>query len=140
MALQGSATADARPVLCDNPLVEVGFVTQTAAGGIWNGTALPLIDWSATTGNSSGSGYTRVNITLNPLPGAAQHPAAITYTTASLASCGATARSACRGIIPPSCDVAPCNVSRPGYLRLNVSENNMSFSIDLNIADALILR
>lgn len=140
VALHAPATADARPVLCDNPLVEVGFVSRTATGGIWNGTALPLIDWSATTGNSSGNGYTRVNITLNPLPGAAQHPAAITYTTASLASCGATARSACRGVIPPSCDVAPCNVSRPGYLRLNVSENNMSFSIDLNIADALILR
>ena len=91
-------------------------------------------------GNSSGTGYTRVNVTLNPLAGSAQHPAAIIYKTASLASCGTAAMSACRSVIPPSCDVAPCNVSRPGHLRLNVSENNMSFSIDLNIADALILR
>ena len=141
MALQSPATADARPVLCDNPLVEVGFVTRTGSDGSWNGTALPLIDWSSTEGNSSGNGYTRINVTLNPLAGVANHPAAIMYKTVSLASCGAAAPSTCRGVIPPSCDVAPCNVSRPGYLRLNVSkENNMSFSIDLNIADALILR
>jgi hypothetical protein len=134
LALRAPATADARPVLCSNPLVEVGFITRTAAGGVWNGTVLPLIDWSATEGNSSSNGYTRVNVTLNPLPGAAAHPAAISYATATLASCGKTAATTCKGVIRTG------NESRPGHLRLNVSEDKMSFSIDLNIADALILR
>ena len=41
VALMGAAAEGARPLHVSNPLVEVGFVTQTSAGA-WNGTVLPL--------------------------------------------------------------------------------------------------
>eukprot|EP01052_Picozoa_sp_SAG31_P044534 SAG31_NODE_7801_length_1594_cov_1.113043_2_plen_115_part_00 len=61
LALSTSATEGARPLLVSNPLVEVGFVTKTVDGQ-WNGTVLPIVDWSATEGNSSGNGFTRVEV------------------------------------------------------------------------------
>jgi hypothetical protein len=109
VALRTPATAAARPLIISNPLVEVGFVTKTVAG-VWNGTALPIIDWSATEGNSSGNGFTRVEITLNHLAGAAAatDPTQFPFTMVSLASCGAKAAHcpacggaySCKGTIP----------------------------------------
>eukprot|EP01051_Picozoa_sp_SAG22_P014422 SAG22_NODE_1750_length_3660_cov_2.073013_1_plen_239_part_10 len=119
VALRTPATRDARTVLVDNPLVEVGLVTRYA-GGMWNGTVLPMVDWSATDGNGSGTGYTRVVVTL-------PNSNAVPFTTATLASCGKG--KACRGFIQG-------NTSRPGYLRLNRT-NSSTFSVDLDIADAI---
>ena len=121
VALRTPATRDARTVLVDNPLVEVGLVTRHS-NGVWNGTAMPMVDWSATEGNGSGTGYTRVVVTL-------PNSSAVPFTTATLASCGKG--KACRGFIQG-------NTTRPGYLRLN--RTNATFSVDLDIADAIILR
>eukprot|EP01051_Picozoa_sp_SAG22_P002604 SAG22_NODE_118_length_19263_cov_16.155813_16_plen_98_part_00 len=96
---------------------------------------LPIVDWSATEGNSTGNGYTRVVVTL-----LADAAAKIPYTTVSLASCGKTPAASCLGVIEPYCDHAPCNVTQHKYHRLNHTKDNMTFSVDVKIADAIILR
>ena len=114
VVLRTPATAHARPLLCSNPLVEVGLVTRTTAGGKWNGTVIPLVDWSATEGNSSGNGFTRVTVTLNPSVSGAVFP----WSNVTLASCGLVAAAVggrhptypgtiCHTILPPSCDHTP---------------------------------
>lgn len=148
VALTKPSTRGARPLKVSNPLVEVGLVTRVTApagttdAGVWNGTVLPMVDWSATVGGSSGTGYTRVNVTLDitgTLP--ADPKVNLPFTLATLASCGSLGAH-CIGIIPPTpgCVVAPCNATRKGYRRFNVSMDNTSFSVDLEIADAIILR
>ena len=88
LALRAPATRGARPLIISNPLVEVGYVTRSSAG-LWNGTVLPMIDWSATEGNGSGTGYTRVEVTLNISGLLPTDPnIVLPYTTATLASCG----------------------------------------------------
>ena len=67
-------------------------------------------------------------------------PGLVSYTKASLASCGGMAAASCHGEIRPYCDHAPCNATQVGHKRFNVSEDNRTFSVDLAIADAIILR
>ena len=64
-------------------------------------------------------------------------PGLVSYTKASLASCGGTAAASCHGEIRPYCDHAPCNATQVGHKRFNVSEDNRTFSVDLAIADAM---
>ena len=144
MVLQTPATLGARPVLTSNPLVEVGFVTKTVKG-VWNGTVLPLIDWSATEGNSSGNGFTRVSVTLNHLPaGATADPTLFPWTKVSLASCGVKAAHvaggglySCKSTLAPSCDHTPCNVPR---LRFGLSLDELSPVVFSWLASSLSLK
>jgi|EP01047_Picozoa_sp_COSAG01_P036204 hypothetical protein len=101
---------------CSEPLVEVGYVTSSV------GTVLPLVNWNTPFNQTSfwkRDNYTRVVISLEgivPLP---------TFKTASLASCGT--------LTPTLCADKQGNV-----VRLNSS--GLTFSVDVAIADAIILR
>ena len=114
-----AGVADARPVVSSNPLVEVGYVTSAV------GTALPLVNW-ATEGNQTvffaRENFTRVQISLaglKPPP---------SFTNATLASCGSLTPKACAARQPHN--VAP----------LNVSADKLTLTVDVAIADCIILR
>ena len=87
------------------------------------GTLLPLVNWNTPYNQTSfwkRENYTRVAIDLShmvPPP---------TYTTATLASCGTLAPAACA-------------LKQGGVVRLNVT-SKLQFSVDVAIADAIILR
>ena len=87
------------------------------------GTPLPLVNWNTPHNQSSfwkRQNYTRVTISL---AGVVPPP---TYTTAALASCGTLAPSACA-------------LKQGGVVRLNIT-SKLQFSVDVAIADAIILR
>eukprot|EP01043_Picozoa_sp_COSAG02_P072018 COSAG02_NODE_13402_length_1398_cov_20.606546_1_plen_380_part_00 len=110
---------NARPIVVSNPLVEVGYVTSAA------GTALPLVNW-ATKGNQTAyfvrENFTRVEISLAGLT-----PPPI-FTNATLASCGSLDNVSCAALFPGK--LAP----------LNVSEDKLTLTVDVAIADCIILR
>ena len=87
------------------------------------GTLLPLVNWNTPHNQTSfwkRENYTRVTIDLSnvvPPP---------TYTAATLASCGTLAPAACA-------------LKQGGVVRLNVT-SKLQFSVDVAIADAIILR
>jgi hypothetical protein len=71
--------AGARPIICSNPLVEVGYVTSPV------GALLPLVNWD--TPSNQSSFHARENFTRATISLAALTPPP-TFKTASLASCG----------------------------------------------------
>ena len=110
---------DARPIISSNPLVEVGYVPSPV------GTALPLVNW-ATEGNQTvfflRENFTRVEVSLarlRPPP---------SFTNATLASCGSLTMAACAARQPH--EVVP----------LNVSADKLTLTVDVAIADCIILR
>jgi hypothetical protein len=87
------------------------------------GTLLPLVNWNTPHNQTSfwkRQNYTRVTISLE---GLVPPP---TYTTATLASCGTLAPSTCA-------------LKQGGIVRLNIT-SKLQFSVDVAIADAIILR
>ena len=108
-----------------------GRIDWSDTGG-WFSNSSAHRDCHTEDGDGCGTGYTRVEVTLSP--------GLVSYTKASLASCGGTAAASCHGEIRPYCDHAPCNATQVGHKRFNVSEDNRTFSVDLAIADAIILR
>ena len=110
---------NARPIVVSNSLVEVGYVTSAV------GTALPLVNW-ATKGNQTAyfvrENFTRVEISLAGLT-----PPPI-FTNATLASCGSLDNVSCAALFPGK--LAP----------LNVSEDKLTLTVDVAIADCIILR
>lgn len=110
---------DARPIVSSNPLVEVGYVTSSV------GVALPLVNW-ATQGNQTGfflgENVTRVKISLAGLKLPPR------FTNATLASCGSLAMKACAA--RQSNKLVP----------LNVSTDKLTLTIDVAIADCIVLR
>ena len=103
-------SAEARPVVSDEPLVEASLVTSSA------GALITLVNWSENIKTLDAEPKKRVHVTLaKPLP---------QFKTATLASCGKLA-------------MAECSPAGP---RLNVTTPGAGFSVDLAIADAIILR
>ena len=99
--------------------VQVGYVTSAV------GTLLPLVNWDTPHNQSSfhaRENYTRVTVSL-----ATMIPPPAKWVTATLASCG-------------SLVAAACAVKQGGVVRLNASADGLSFSVDVAIADAIILR
>ena len=97
-------------MVSDEPLVEASLVTSTA------GALITLVNWSENIKTLDAKPKKRVHVTLaKPLP---------QFKTATLASCGKLA-------------MAECSPAGP---RVNVTTPGAAFSVDLAIADAIILR
>jgi hypothetical protein len=136
MTKAAAAVSHARPIGTMPSLVEASLVTRyqtpTPFSGEWNASAILLIDWTATEGNSSSNGYTRVNVSLtglaSPLP----------FTTATLASCSNA--GGCLQMLRPFTPGNPTNTTITGFARFNISKDRLSFSADIAISDAIVLR
>ena len=101
---------EARPVVSSEPLVEASLVLAA------KGAVITLVNWSENIRELNATPSTRLTVTLaTPLP---------QFKTATLASCGVLSTSECS----------------PGAARLNATAGGASFSVDLAIADAIILR
>lgn len=133
-------TPHARPIVSSNPLVETGVITRQGDSHLydaWNGTVIMMVDWSVTGGGVGGvTGYTRVNISIADLPGAR-----LPFKTATLASClSHLSANGCTQVIPPYSPHNPTNVTKSGSARFNISTDRLSFSVDVLISDAIVLR
>ena len=105
---------EARPVVCDEPLVEAGLVLA----GDKTGGLIPLVNWKQNIRELNAPPNLRVTVTLDTaLP---------QFGKVSLASCGALPMAKC--------------LNAGGGRKLNVTEVGRSFSVDLAVADAIILR
>ena len=81
------------------------------------------------------TGYTRVNISLTDLP------TPVPFQTAHLASCLAPlSANNCLQVIPPFTPANPSNMPESGFKRFNVSEDKLSFCMDLLISNTIVLR
>ena len=95
----------------DNPLVEASLIEAEA------GVVITIVNWAENIETIDAAPSLRVTITLGtPLSGK--------FTTATLATCGTLTMAECS----------------PGGSRLNTTAGFTSFSVDLAIADAIILR
>eukprot|EP01050_Picozoa_sp_SAG11_P020531 SAG11_NODE_3475_length_2425_cov_1.455718_2_plen_373_part_00 len=109
-----AGVAGARPVVCDNPLVEASLIEAE------QGAVITLVNWAENIATADAAPSLRVTVTL----GVKLAGLKIAISKATLATCGIL-------------QMAECS---PNASRLNASADFTSFSVDLAIADAIILR
>ena len=165
LASAATAVPMAAPLQSSNSLVEASLITRQGDPRVldsWNGSVVVLVDWSTTGGGAPDASrnddglkeqqrphqlqhlgrqqkalsYTRVNISIAALP-----RTAIPYATATLASCNAPiSATGCRRVLPPFSPGNPTNVTALGVSRFNISADGLSFSADVLVSDAIVLR